>query len=332
MSNSTNNLLKMLNADKGRSFRVMYADDPGSPCIVKQWLSTGCLALDSIMGGGFPVGRIIELYGDTSTGKSLIAAQAVAWVQQSYPDATTLYIDTERAVSLDIMRDIGVDTSRLMYSDPDTIEDVFELMEDVLEHKGDQLCFIVWDSVAATTAQQEKDADYGKPTMGKHALLMSQGLRKFNRLISGHNACALFINQTRQQIGVMFGDDETTFGGKALPFYSSIRIRLKKGRKITHVNGKRKEVIGIYATAQVVKNKVAKPFLEAELPIYFGYGIDDAEASLLYLKSVDCIVTNGGWFTITIGGNEHKFQSAGWGELYDTYYHDISELVMLSGE
>jgi len=323
---SLDKLIGKLNKNKDRP-AVMLANSDDSPCVVTEWISTGCLPLDDILGGGLPVGRIVEIYGDSSTGKTLIAEMVVLTAQQQ--GFIVIYIDTERAVSLDLMEELGIDTSKLIYADPDTMEEVFQLMEDVLTEKdGDDKVLFIWDSVAATTVEQEKNKDYGSAHMGRHALIMSQGLRKLNRLIAKHTATALFINQTRQKIGIMFGDDEATFGGKALAFYSSIRIRLKKGKKIKDAG----QVIGILGHANIVKNKVAVPFKEADLPIYFGEGVDDAEACLLYLKQLGHVDTKGGWSLIKFGDIEIKFQAATWvAKVYDIHYDNIVEMLLGDG-
>lgn len=306
---------------------VTLADDPDSPCVVHEWISTGVWPLDVQTGGGLPVGRIVELYGDTSTGKTLLAEQVIAAVQ-TIEDSIVLYIDTERAASLEMMQKVGIDVGRVIYADPDTIEEVFQLMEDVLlENTEDRLVLVVWDSIAATTVEQEKDGEYGKATVGRHALMMSQGLRKFNRLISKHNASALFVNQTRQRIGVMFGDDEATFGGKATSFYSSIRIRLKGAGKIKEGKGKEREIVGINTVAQIVKNKLAAPFGECSLPIYFGDGVDNCEACMLFLKERGVIEVRGGWHYITIGDEELKWQGI-WYDVFEQYHEVIRELVL----
>lgn len=316
-------LIDTLNKKK-RKFNITLADDPDSPCVVDDWISIGCLALDAIMGGGLPIGRLVELYGDFSTGKSLIAMQAAATAQSL--GYIVLYIDTEHALSLEIAEAVGVDISKLVYADPDTIEETFELMEDVLSVKDpEDVMVIIWDSIAATTIELEKEGEYGKATVGRHALLMSQGMRKFNHFISNKNAAALFINQTRQKIGVMFGDDTSTFGGKATEFYASIRVQLRSGKKIRN---KKKKTIGITTHAKVVKNKVAYPFKECELPIYFGYGIDDAEAALLYLKELGKIEVRGSYQYINLGGEEQRFQAKTWLPLFDEYYDEIAELIL----
>lgn len=305
-----------------KKYPVMYANSDKSPCKVKGWISTGCAALDAILGGGLPMGRILEIFGDTSTGKTLIGLQAVASAQRAGIEC--VYLDTERAASLDLMTMVGVDAGKLIYADPDTIEDVFGLMEEFTVSKPkDAKMLIVWDSVAATTALAEKDNDYGKASMGKHANLISQGLRKFNPIIARNDVAALFINQTRQNIGIMFGDDETTFGGKAIPFYSSIRLRLKQGKRLKDGD----DVIGVMTTGQTVKNKLFAPYKEAALPIYFDVGIDDAEASLYFMKNAGYVTVNGGWSSVNLGNEERKFQGSGWFDLYDTYSSEITTII-----
>lgn len=298
-----------------------------SPCVVTEWLSSGCIALDRILGGGFPVGRITEVYGDTSTGKSLIAAQVAALAQED--GHIVMMADSESAVSLPIMEAVGVDIDNLIYSNPDTVEEVFEQFEKVIELKAKKypgaLLVLIWDSVAATSVEQEMDADYGKAFMGRHAGVISQALRKITRQISGNRICVIFLNQTRENIGVMFGDKETTFGGKAIPFHSSVRLRLKLGKKI--VLKSKKKIIGIETRGSVVKNKVAEPFHEATLPIYFGHGIDDPLASLYWLQDNE-IVNKGNWMKIELGEKEIKFQRAGWRKVFDKHYDEIWDIIM----
>jgi recombination protein RecA len=301
----------------------LLADDT-SPCVVSEWMSTGCLALDTIMGGGAPVGRIVEIFGDNSTGKSLIAAQIAAVAQED--GALVAYVDTESAVSLKIMEAVGVDTKKLLYTSPDTVEEVFEFFEAVIDSKmkrfPNKRIVLIWDSIAATSVTQEMENPYGKATMGRNANVISQAMRKFTRRISKEHVCCIFINQTREKIGVMFGDNEATFGGKAMGFYSSIRIRLKMGQKIK--DGRRP--IGIESRATVVKNKCGLPYLTAELPIYFGHGIDDALASYQYLKAGDLIDRKGKTYTIRDSGLS-EFTMANWADFYDENYKAISEII-----
>lgn len=310
---------------------VSILSDSDSPCVVNEFLSTGCVALDAILGGGLPVGRVTEFYGDASTGKSLIAAQVVALAQQEGNLAT--YIDTESAVSIDMMREVGVDVDSLIYASPDTIEEVFTTFEKVVELKkklkDDSVLLIVWDSIAATSIQQEIQNDYGKATMGRHAQLISQGLRKFNHVISKNRICLLLVNQTREKIGVMFGDNTATFGGKAVSFYSSVRVDLNLGAKLKGVSAKGKgRIIGINTIATCTKNKVAMPFRKCTLPIYFGSGIDDVKASLAFLVENGLVEGTGRGYTLQLAGKDHKFSKASFPAFYDKHYEDVAEVIL----
>lgn len=315
-------MLKNILKDVGDKHGVTLLSDDDSPCVVSEWLSTGCNAFDVILGGGLPVGRLTEMYGDTSTGKSLIGAQVAALaIEQGYIVA---YVDTESAVSLSIMEAVGVDINKLLYLSPETIEEVFEFFEDVItsknKHDPDNLLLLIWDSVAATSVKQEQEAEYGKATMGRHAQIISASMRKIIRKISKARVCALFLNQTRQKIGVMYGDNETTFGGNAIPFYSSVRVRLKKGSKIKSKDA----VVGIETRAIVVKHKIASPFKEATLPIYFGFGVDDAEATFHYLNDNKFLVGGtGGWYTL----GDLRFRKKTFAEVYDENYDYILDMM-----
>lgn len=304
---------------------VSMLSDETSLCVVNEFLPTGCYVLDAIMGGGLPMGRIVEIYGETSTGKSLIAAQCCAQVQAD--GGIPIYIDTESAVSLPIMEAVGVDTSSLIYSTPDTVEKVFEEMEKVTDteaQEGEKI-LIVWDSIAATSSKTEMDKKTGETGYLQHARIISQGLRKMSRAISRRGIAALFLNQTRTNIGVIFGSNTATFGGKAVSFHSSIRIELDAPKKIKE----NKRIVGITTRACVVKNKVAPPFREAILPIYFGFGIDDAEAMFEFLKAEDAVKhTGGGWWTWTPPeGEEQKFRSTDWLDIYDDQYEALCKSV-----
>jgi recombination protein RecA len=317
------NIMKDLKTKKSHKFDVSLLSDDNSPCVVSEWLSTGCLALDTIMGGGLPYGRITEIFGDNSTGKSLIAAQLAAVAQQD--GVIVVYADTESAVSIKIMEAVGVDIKNLIYSAPDTIEEIFDLFQSSIESKAarsrETKMLIIWDSVAATSSDAEMIAEYGKASMGRHAALISQAMRKFTRTLSKEHVAALFLNQTREKIGVMFGDNVTTFGGKAIGFHSSIRIQLKMGQKIKE-GGK---IVGIESRANCVKNKLAHPYLCAALPIYFGHGIDDDLASFYYLKEAKILKGSGSWYEIE--GIKDRFQKVGWADVYDKNYEKIAELI-----
>src|SRR3989337_623258 len=174
---------------------VSLLNEEDSPCVVQDWLSSGCVVLDWMLGGGFPLGRITEIYGDESTGKSLIAAQAIAVAQQE--DIISMMIDTESAVSLPIMKAVGVNIDELIYSAPDTVEEVFEIIDSAIESKDkkypDSKMIIVWDTIAATSVALEMDSPYGKSLMGRHALMISQSLRKIARKLSHSHIYALFL-------------------------------------------------------------------------------------------------------------------------------------------
>lgn len=320
---SVEELVKRLN--KKSKLKVTVLSDESSPCIIHEIMPTGCLALDSILGGGLPVGRITEVYGDESTGKSLIAAQVAAIAQDE--GHIVLYIDTESAVSIDIVKEVGVDINNLIYTVPDTLdgdEGVFQLMENTIEDMKvvfpNKLLLIIWDTIAATSSIREMEGEYGKAMMGQHAQLISQGLRRISSKISKERVCALFVNQTRVKLGVMFGDNVATFGGKAVAFYSSVRIELTGGKKIK----RGKKIVGIENTARIVKNKVFIPFGVAVLPIYFGHGIDDALASFEFLKEAGYFKQSGAWYEF----EGSKFQRSGWSKVFDEKYDRIENIIL----
>ena len=325
---SIHDLVKAIN--KRSKLEVTVLSDDESPCIVHETMSTGCLALDSILGGGLPVGRITEIYGDESSGKSLIAAQVAAIAQDE--GHIVAYIDTEGAVSIEIMREVGVDVDNLIYTVPDTLDGddgVFQFMEDTIqESKGlfpNKLILVIWDSIAATSARREMESEYGKATYGRHAQLISQGLRKIGPYITKEGVCALFINQTREKINVHFGDKTATFGGKALSYHASARVMLMSGKKIK----KGKKVVGITNRARVTKNKFAMPFREADLPIYFGEGINDALASLEYLKENKLLERRGSWYALNYKGETiANFQRIGWDKVFEEHYEAIADLIL----
>lgn len=299
----------------------MLSDD-SSPCIVSAYLSTGCYVLDVLMGGGLPVGRITEIYGDTSSGKSLIASQACAATQDN--GGIGLYIDTETAVSLAIMRSVGVDVDSLVYCAPDTVEDVFSIMETAINKHVDGDMLIVWDSIAATSSAAEMEKTTGNVGYLTQARVISQGLRRITRMIAKKKVTLLFLNQAKERLGVVYGDKTATFGGKAVGFHSSVRIQMRVGAKI---KTKEKRIIGIHVAARCTKNKIAPPFREAKLPVYFGHGIDEVEAVLNFLKDAGTVVYSGGWYRISIGEKEYKFKKTGFEEILDERYGAICDLV-----
>jgi recombination protein RecA len=328
MASKASDLVKAMK----RKIDVSLLSDDDSPCVVNAFMPTGCLVLDAIMGKGLPVGRLTEMFGDPSSGKSLIAAQTVALAQQS--GIICGYVDTETAVSIDMMKMLGVDVGNLIYYSPDTIEEVFEFFETVAELKDkkfpDTDMLLVWDSVAATSDEYEMTHEYGKATMASHARIISQSLRKFTRILSDQRICALFLNQTRQKIGVMFGDDTSTFGGKAIPFHSSVRVQLDLSSKIKSDKAKngKKRILGMLTRATVVKNKMAKPFRSATFPIYFGEGIDDPAATWLYLKDADLLRQEGRSYILSLGDEDIELSRADWPDFYREEYAAIAELVL----
>ena len=320
---------KLIKALTDANLDATRLSDDDSPCVVSKFISTGSIVLDTIMGGGLPCGRIVEIYGNTSTGKSLVAEQACAAVQEE--GGVAIYIDTETAVSLQIMEAVGVDTQTLVYLAPDTVEEVFTAMKAVVESKEpDVPMLIVWDSIAATSSKAEMDKATGEIGYLTQSRIISQGLRKFTRQIAKSGVACLFLNQSKEKLGVMFGDKVATFGGKSVGFHSSIRVQLALASKIKVGNKKTSKVIGINAKAKVVKNKVAPPFREALLPIYFGHGIDNDLAMLLYLKDNGVVTYSGGNYTFQSKYDLPKFKKSGWSDVLDDNWDVVVDLVTLA--
>ena len=317
----------------GLTVDVSLLSDDDSPCVVSEWVSTGTVVLDTIMGGGLPVGRITEIYGSPSSGKSLIAAQIAAQAQQA--GHIVAYIDTENAVSIDMMEKLGVNIDELIYTAPDTVEEVFAFMEEAIETKAkidpENVLVLIWDSVASTSSIAEMEKEYGKTGYMDHARIISQAMRKIRGRFSKERVAALFLNQTREKIGVMFGDKTATFGGAAISFHASVRIALTLGQKLKIPGKKKAKIVGMTTRAVVIKNKVAMPFKDADLPIYFGRAIDDTQASLLWLID-NGFVTGEAWKTIELEAGAERFQKASWPDFYNEHYEEIANMILSTVE
>jgi recombination protein RecA len=257
---------------------------------IENSVSTGCLSLDVALGvGGVPRGRIIEVYGPESSGKTTLALHIVAEAQKAGGYAA--YIDAEHAVDPEYSKNLGVNIEELLISQPDTGEQALEICETLV--RSGAVDVIVIDSVAALVPRAELEGDMGDTHVGLQARLMSQALRKLTGTVSRSNTTVIFINQIREKIGVMFGNPETTPGGRALKFYSSIRMEI---RRITSLKDGG-EMVGSRVRVKVVKNKVAPPFKQTEFDIMYGQGISYEGDVLDLAVSGDIVEKTGAWYS-----------------------------------
>jgi len=342
----TSQLIKSLNKDYKTKVAYNLAEDE-SPTQVKRWVSTGSKLLDYICAnqenGGFPEGRIVEMFGPPSIGKSHIATQIARSTQKL--GGIVVYIDTENATSIENLGNLGVDVSqRFVYVDTHCTEEVLDLAEKtILKAKAldkDVPVTIIWDSVAASSPKAELLGDYDKESIGLQARAISKGMRKITGVIGQTNSLLVCLNQIRTKVGVMYGDPDTTPGGKAIPFHSSIRIKLGAGQQIKDGD----DVIGINVWAKTVKNKVAPPFRKVAFQIHFGKGIVEHEETFDLLRKHGMVSDGdrsyqisgtGGWKTIEMFDengsliDSKKFRKTEFDEIMtDNFWGPIVDIVL----
>lgn len=301
-----------------------YLNDPDITADVNEFVSTGSsmldLAISNRPNGGIPVGRITEITGLEASGKSLLAAHIIASTQKK--GGIGVYIDTESAVSREFFEAIGVDVSKMIYASIETIEDVFLAVESIIEkarrQQSDKVVTIVVDSIMGASTKQEMEAEYDKDGYATaKAIIISKAMRKLTNLVARQKIALILTNQLRVKMGVSFGDAWTTSGGKAIPFHSSVRLRLKAIGQITTVKDGVKQIVGVTTRAQVVKNRIGPPQRSVDYDIYYASGIDDYGSWLSVLKQYKYVTQKGAWYEYTpinpvtgeVQGDAVKFQS-----------------------
>jgi len=301
----TSDLIKSLNKDHGSRIAYNLSVDE-SPTHVKAWVSTGIRQLDYLTSnrknGGLPCGRIVEIFGPPSIGKSHIALQIARSTQKM--GGIVVYIDTENGTSVENLGLLGVDVSkRFVFIETACTEEVFAVAEStIMKARGlnkNVPITIIWDSVAASSPKAELTGDYDKDTIGLQARSISRGMRKITQVIGNTNTLFIALNQTRTKIGVMYGDPTTTPGGMAIPFHASTRIKLGAGSPIKNKDG---EVVGINVSAKTIKNKVAPPFRSCQFEIHFGVGVKEHEQITDLLRSSEDVSVNGKTYSVTGAG------------------------------
>ena len=325
---------------------AFFLDDDSAPTNVDGWVSTGCAMLDVAISnrpyGGLPVGRIVELTGLEQSGKSLVSAHLLAETQKQ--GGVAVLIDTETAVSREFLEAIGVDVSKLLYVSADSVEQIFDMTETIIEKvretSKDKLVTIVTDSVAAASTQAELASDYGKDGYATDkAIIISKAMRKITNMIGRQKILLVYTNQLRQKMNAMpFGDPWTTSGGKALAFHASVRLRLKGAGQIKMKVGGNDKIVGMKVRCQVVKNRMGPPLRSTDFEIYFDRGIDNYGSWLKVMKDNKIVKQAGAWYTYTDTetGEELKFQSKDFidimeerEEIREQIYRKICEVQIL---
>ncbi len=296
---------------------------------IKYYCSSGSklfnMQLSGKADGGFPCGRIIEIFGSEGTGKTTFAVEAIKAVQKNH-EGIGVFIDTEDAFSRDRAKQLGLDETKTLYHNEEfpTIESTFTFVENLLknlENKSFKVpVVIVWDSIAATSAKAEVEGTYDQSHMGLHARAYSQGFRKLGGRLAKANACLLLINQVRDKIGTQF-PVEVTFGGRAIPFYSSIRVQLKKGELITFGTNN----VGHLVNVTTVKNKIFRPLIKTSIPLFYEEGINEVYGWFMLLYAQGKIKQAGGWFTY----KNKSFHKGDWFKLMqdEKFYKSVESLI-----
>ena len=333
---------------KSQNLKTAYflEGDEDAPTIVKEWISTGSTILDLAISnrkhGGFPVGRVCEITGLEQSGKSLLAAHTLLSTQKR--GGLAVYIDTENALSTEFLSAIGLNLKEMLYIPLETVEDIFETVEVIVEkiRSSDKkrLVTIVVDSIAGASTKTEMAADFDKDGYATaKAIIISKALRKITNLIGRERICLIFTNQLRQKLNApAFSDPWTTPGGKGIPFHASVRIRLSAlGAIKAKINGI-EEVVGAKVKAKLVKNRCGPPQRTAEYSVYFDSGIDDYSSWLEVMKDYNLVKQSGAWYEYTDKrtGEIIKFQSKDFvekiinqPELAEIVYNDIAEKVIM---
>jgi len=312
---------------KGQSKVAYFLDgSEQTPTDLTEWVSTGDdmldLAISNRPNGGFPVGRIVEVTGLEASGKSLLSAHTLANTQKK--GGLAVYIDTENAINQEFLEALGVDTQKLLYVPLESVEDIFDAMDSIIESirksDKDRLVTIVVDSVAAATTKVELAADYDQAGYAtQKAIIISKAMRKITNMIGRERILVVFTNQLRVRMGVSFGDPYTTSGGKALGFHASCRLRMKQMGKLNSKVGGVDQTVGIKTRVQVIKNRMGPPLRAVDFEIYFDRGIDRYGSWLNTMKTYKLVTVSGAWYTWTDEetGEVIKFQAKGFADILE---------------